>query len=245
MKRVLTPERMDDPAVPRDELARALRFIRAVNKRLGGAAALTRELDRLVRTESPTEPITILDLATGSADIPVLVRRWADRAGVAVRITAVDLHDTTLDLAREHVDAELGQAASDADTGIELVKLDAKDAVDRFGPRSFDVVHAGMFLHHLSELDVLTVLRIMHRLARRLVVWNDLLRSRLAQLGIWALTLNQSEMIKHDARVSVRAGFTKREALDYARRVGLDAPIRCRALPWQGRFVLTSWKGPV
>jgi hypothetical protein len=176
-----------------------------------------------------------------------------------VRVTAVDNHPTTLDLAREYVKHELGSTLDatpedgdqrdDATTpdnaaaagGVELVLDDAKRLVDRFGPRSFDVVHAGMFIHHLAELDALTVLRIMDRLAVRGMVWNDLLRSRLAQLGVHLLTIGQGPMVQHDARVSVRAGFTAREAREMITRAGWEAP-RVRAQLWHQRFVATGEK---
>jgi len=96
-------------------------------------------------------------------------------------------------------------------------------------------VHAGMFLHHLPEIRVLTLLAIMDRLARRGVVWNDLVRSRVARVGIHVLTARQVAMVKHDARVSVEAGFTPREARALCARAGVDyADVRWSFL--QQRF---------
>jgi ubiquinone/menaquinone biosynthesis C-methylase UbiE len=236
MERRLTPEWMDDPAVDPSELKEALAFIRKVNLRLGGVKALTKHLERWSANWPDGHEVTILDIATGSADIPVEVVRWARERGHSVRITAVDIHETTLESAREHVERELG-----ADAPIELVQADAKELVDRYGPLSFDYVHAGMFLHHLSEIEVLTVLRIMDRVAQRGIVWNDLVRSRVAMAGIWALTLGQSDMIKHDARVSVRAGFTKKEVKDYARRTSLGY-CRYRSSFFTQRFTLAGEK---
>lgn len=240
MERRLTPEWMDDPAVDPAELNEALAFIRKVNLRLGGVKALTNHLQRWSANWPANGPdgheVTILDIATGSADIPVEVVRWARERGHRVRITAVDIHETTLDSAREHVERELG-----ADAPIELVRADAKELVDRYGPLSFDYVHAGMFLHHLSEIEILTVLRIMDRVAKRGIVWNDLVRSRVAMAGIWVLTLGEPPITKHDARVSVRAGFTKKEAKDYASRTSLGY-CRYRASFFTQRFTLAGEK---
>ena len=236
MERRLTPEWMDDPAVDPAELKEALAFIRKVNLRLGGVKALTKHLERWSANWPKGHEVSILDIATGSADIPVEVVRWARERGYSVRITAVDIHETTLDSAREHMERELGD-----DAPIELVQADAKELVDRYGPLSFDYVHAGMFLHHLTEIEVLTVLRIMDRVAQRGIVWNDLVRSRVAMAGIWALTLGQSDMIKHDARVSVRAGFTKKEVKEYARRTSLGY-CRYRSNFFTQRFTLAGEK---
>ena len=236
LKRELTPEWMDDPGVDPVELAEALAFIRKVNLRLGGVKALTSHLQRWSANWPDDQEVTILDIATGSADIPVEVVRWARERGHRVRITAVDIHETTLDSAREHVERELG-----ADAPIELVRADAKELVDRYGPLSFDYVHAGMFLHHLSEIEILTVLRIMDRVAKRGGVWNDLVRSRVAMAGIWALTLGKSDMIKHDARVSVRAGFTKAEVRNFAQRTSMGY-CRYRSSFFTQRFTLAGEK---
>src|SRR3982751_5237477 len=73
------PELMDDPAIPRSELADALRFIRAVHPPLGGSPAPLQHLRRWSRhwPKAGTRPITMLDIATGSADIPIVAVRWA------------------------------------------------------------------------------------------------------------------------------------------------------------------------
>ena len=214
MPRVRTPERMDEPDVPREELDAALRFIRFVNRRLGGARALISCLRRWSRGWPRGEPITLLDVATGSADIPVAARAWALSRGHDLRITAIDSHDTTLDLARRHLDDQPAEIRE----GIAIEKHDALRLTDRFAPGSFDYAHAGMFLHHLDDLEAMTALRIMDRLSRRGVVWNDLARSPLARLGVRALTIGAPPIVRHDATVSVEAGFTRAEALELARR---------------------------
>lgn len=230
MQRVREGEMMDGADVSRESMQEALAFIRGVNRRLGGAAALIGHLRAWSNAWPKGRPITILDLGTGSADIPLAVRRWGEAHGHDLRITATDVHPLTLELAREHV----GGAP-----GIEVTRLDALAMRESLAARSFDYVHAGMFLHHLSEVEVLTVLAGMDRVAARGIVWNDLVRSRLNLAFITLLTIGRSEIIKHDARASVRAGFTRREVLDFAKRVGLGY-CRHRASLFTGRFTLAG-----
>lgn len=213
---------MDEPGASEADLDASLRFIRAINRRLGGSSSLVKCLARWSAAWPAGETIEILDLGTGSADIPVAVVRWARAKGLSVRVTGVDLHPVTLELGRRHVVEELGETALAAGGPIELVEADAFGLVDRVGVDRFDYVHAGMFLHHFSELRVLTLLAIMNRLARRGVVWNDLVRSRVARAGIHALTVGQRPIVKHDARVSVEAGFTPSEAGDLCARAGIE-----------------------
>jgi hypothetical protein len=222
---------MDDPDVDRADLDRSLRFIRMVNRRLGGTSAAVRHLARWSAQWPADATIRVVDIGTGSADIPLAITRWAQRAGRRVHVTGVDLHATTLELAREHV----GEVRN-----IELVQADALRLMDRFEAGAFDYAHAGMFLHHLDDIEVMTVLRIMHRLAGRGLIWNDLVRGTAELLAVRLLTLGGPAIVRHDGSVSVAAGFTRREALDLARRVGLPDIAYRRHL--FGRFTLTSTK---
>lgn len=237
MKRLRTPELMDAPDADRSELDRALGFIRKINRTMGGNSALIRWLDRWTKDWPQDKPISLLDVATGSADVPLATRAWAAKRGLELRITGLDLHPTTLELAREFLDRSDPKLAD----GITLVEGDALGLVDRFGVESFDFVHAGLFLHHLKEINTLNVLRQMDQVCRMGVVWNDLVRSRAGFLAIHLMTLGKPEMVRHDARVSVQAGFTKAEAMAIARRVGLHQPRYDWSL-WHHRFTVTSHK---
>jgi ubiquinone/menaquinone biosynthesis C-methylase UbiE len=184
--------------------------------------------------------VTLIDVATGGADIPIAARRWALGAGFDLRITGVDLHETTLDLAKRAVE-EASRADARIGEGITLRRADAKKLVDEFGANSFDYAHASLFLHHLPDIEVLTVLRVMDRLARRGIVWNDLVRSRLHRLAARVGTIGAPAIVKHDAVVSVEAGFTKKEALDIAQRVGIESARWECPLGWY-RFTVAAEK---
>lgn len=219
---------MDDPDVDPAELARSLAFIRGVNRRLGGRAALLSHLQRW--SASWSGPVTLLDVATGSADLPLAACEWARREGHDLRVTGIDLHERTLDEARRLTSGE---------PAIDLSRVDALRLEETFGPGSFDYVHAGLFLHHLEDADIVRVLTGMLRVARRGVIWNDLVRSRAGLLVIHVLTIGRPLIIRHDARVSVRAGFTRDEAMELAARAGWPGA----AYGWNvlaHRFTVTS-----
>ena len=69
-----------------------------------------------------------------------------------------------------------------------------------------------MFLHHLDDDAAIAAVREMNRVARRGLVIADLSRTRRAMVWINLLTLGAGAMVRHDARVSVRAAFTMQEA---------------------------------
>lgn len=239
MPRVLVGEMMDAPDVPRDELARSLGYIRFVNARLGGARALLSHLKRWSRSwpKAGDGFVTMIDVATGSADIPVAARRWALGAGYDLRITGVDIHEATLSEAGAYV----ARQPADVRRGIGIERGDALRLAERFSDGAFDYAHAGLFLHHLQDIEAMTALRIMDRLASRAVIWNDLVRSPLCVLMARAAVIGQPLIVRHDAVASVRAGFTRSEALAMAGRVGLPR-ARWRREPLLHRFTLTSEK---
>ena len=97
-------EWMDDPAADPADLRRSLDYIRRINALLGYTRATVGHLRRFSQNWRPGETIRILDVATGSADIPRAVLRWAARRGFDVSIVAVDIHATTLKLAAQEPD---------------------------------------------------------------------------------------------------------------------------------------------
>src|SRR4051812_9608163 len=177
------PEWMDEPGVDPAQLARALRFIRRVNALLLYTRSTLSHLERFSRNWKPGERITMIDFATGSADIPRAILAWADRRGFDVRIVGVDLHAATANLARRHV----------TDPRLHVVQADVLNLP--FEPASFDYALTAMFLHHLSEADVVRVFRAMDRVARRGIVAADLLRNRRAYRWVSLFTLMSNPMV--------------------------------------------------
>jgi ubiquinone/menaquinone biosynthesis C-methylase UbiE len=196
-------ELMDDPGVDKAALATSLRFIRGVNRWLGGTRAVLGHVKRWSRRWNADQEVTFLDVATGSADIPLALVRWARPRGFRVRVVGLDLHATTLELAREHVNRF---AEKDA---ITLVRGDALALP--FADRSIDYVMCSMFLHHLSDADAARAVSEMVRVARRGVIVNDLRRTWFARAGIFLLTLFADPVDKHDARVSVQKAWVRAE----------------------------------
>jgi ubiquinone/menaquinone biosynthesis C-methylase UbiE len=222
----LEPEWMDAESVPRDRLDRALRFIRIVNAGLGYTRATLRHLDAAARDVPADRPLRVLDVATGSADVPQAIARWARRRRRAVACAGLDLHAATLDHAR------LVTAGR-----VPLVRGDALALP--FDDAAFDVVMTSMFTHHLPDDLVVRVLSEMRRVASRRVIVADLIRDRRAHRWITLFTALADPMVKHDARLSVRQAFTVEEVSQLARRAGMkDANV---VRHFGHRFVMT-WR---
>jgi ubiquinone/menaquinone biosynthesis C-methylase UbiE len=201
---------MDRPDADPAMLARSLRFIRTINAALGYTRATLRHLERFSRTWSNRETIRVIDFATGSADVPRAVLRWADARGFDVRVVGVELHAET---------ARTAARASSHDRRFTIVQADVLDLP--FGDGSFDYALTSMFLHHLPDDHVVRVMQSMSRVARRGIIAADLIRNRRAYAWITLFTLVANPMLRHDARVSVRQGFTRGEILALRERAGI------------------------
>lgn len=208
-RRLAEPEQMDAPGVDDRKLVRALRFIRIVNAALGYTRALLGHLQMLTSDWPVDRTLRVLDVATGSADVPAAVERWARQRGIKVNVVGLDLHARTL------ADAQRFTAGR-----IPLVRGDALRLP--FEDGAFDIVMTSMFLHHLPSDVAADVLREMNRVAAVGVVAADIVRDRRAYRWIKLFTLAADPMVRHDARVSVRQAFTLAEAEQLRTAAGLN-----------------------
>jgi SAM-dependent methyltransferase len=215
-------ELMDEPGLDTNELAGNLRDIRRVNRLLGGTSIVLRLMPSLIGEWTPSEPLTLLDLATGSADIPVAIARWAETRGMPLRIVASDYSDEML--------ADAKREVAGIPT-IELARYDARSVPLPDG--SFDIVVCSLSLHHFAPDEAVLVLREMKRLARRGFILNDLCRSRLgyAAARLAAITTTRNRLTRHDAPLSVLRAYTPDELRNLLERAGAgDATITTH--PW-------------
>jgi ubiquinone/menaquinone biosynthesis C-methylase UbiE len=210
-QRYRQPEWMDEPGVDPKLLADSLRFIRRINSALGYTRGTISHLERFSRTWKPGDTIRIIDFATGSADVPLAIVRWARQRNLEVRVTGVDLHETTCGNARD---------ATRDEPRITIVRADVLDLP--FDAGSFDYAITSLFLHHLSNDDAAKALAAMDRVARRGVIAGDLIRNRRAYFWISLFTLLSNPMVRHDAKVSVAQAFNEPEARVLCRQAELD-----------------------
>ncbi len=201
-------EWMDAPDADPEHLRLSLRYLRRINGLLRYNAAVLGHLARFSRGWGPGEMVTMLDVATGSADLPRAARAWGERRGFDLRPIGLDRHEMTADLAVD--------SAADS---VPIVRGDALALP--FADASVDYLTCNLFLHHLEEADAVAALAEMARVARRGVVVCDLLRRRRAYAWITLLSLTANPMVRHDARASVAGAFNEPEARHLRDAAGL------------------------
>jgi ubiquinone/menaquinone biosynthesis C-methylase UbiE len=207
------PELMDEPGHPPGEIRRALRDIQWVNRRLSGWRVLRRHLPSLLASIPAHETVRILDLGTGSADLPRAIARWARHHSRAVQVVGVDQSPEVIDFARRECSDE---------PAVRLVQADLHALP--FPEGSFHLATCSLFLHHFDGDGAVEVLRVMARQARHALLVNDLERHRLAYWSIRVLGRLRgcSPLFRHDAPLSVLRAYRRGELRELVRSAGLE-----------------------
>ena len=201
------PELMDRPQPVSAELKSDLRNLRQLNRYFGSYRLIEHFLRRWIR---PRSQMRILDLATGSGDIPRLIVDYARKVGATVAVEAVDQQPATLEIAR---------SLSSAYPEIEFLEGDVLSFGDN---AAYDIVLCSLALHHFEEDAAVQLLRLCRDLSRRYVLVSDLRRGLLATIGVYLLTalIFRDPMTRTDGRLSAARAFSFREFRSLAERAG-------------------------
>ena len=221
---------MDEPGLAPEPHHAALDGLRRVNFLSNSAGILWPAIRTLAMQKSG--PLRLLDIGSGGGDVLVGLWRRARRADIALECEGADISDTALEHGRH--------LARRAGAPIAFRRL---DALAEPLPPGFDIIASSLFLHHLAEADAVRLLHKMKAGAGRLVLVNDLTRSRLGYMAAWCGTriLSRSPIVHVDGPLSVRAAFTIAEMGRLAEVAGLAGatisarwPFRC-LLEWRPR----------
>ena len=199
------PELMDRPQPVSAELVSDLRNLRQLNRFFGSYALTTHFLRRWIR---PGSQWRVLDLATGSGDIPRLVVDYARQTGAKVTVEAIDQQSSTLEIAR-------GLSA-----GYPEIDFKQGDVLSLGGEGQYDLVLCSLALHHFADEAAVRLLERCQQLSRKFVLVSDLRRGWLASVGVHLLTtfIYREVMTRTDARLSAARAFSFREFRSLAER---------------------------
>ncbi len=221
--------------VSEHDLEETLRDIRRANIFGLGTWVVKHHLAELVRNTPKDRTLAILDLATGSADIPEELCRWAHSQGRKVEIVATDISPEILGVARKRI-AKAGFASS-----INFLACSA--TAPPFPDKTFDVVTCSLAFHHLELGQAQEAMNEMARLSRLGFIINDIYRSQGAWLMacVLARITSMSRLTHHDGPASVYRAFTPAEVQRMSRNVGLCAQVYRH--PFWRMAVVGSGKG--
>lgn len=219
---------MDRPDAEPGRVRESLRDLGAVNRYLGGRAALLPGLRHACAGRPRGASLSVLDVGTGAADVPAWAAEWASSRGL--RVTAVGL-----DRGRAAIEVARGEVARGVP--LRLVRGDALALPFRDG--AFDVAMSSTTLHHFSGEAAVRFLTELARVARRGVVIGDLRRSVPGYVGarlLAATVWRRHRYARHDGPVSVRRAYTVSEVRGLLKAAGLEGDVERRAF-----FRLSVW----
>ncbi len=199
------PELMDRPQPLSAELERDLRNLRQLNRYFGSHAVILRFMRRWIR---PGDHLRIVDLATGSGDIPRLIVDLARKIGAKVQIDALDRQAATLEIA--------------AKLSVDYPEISCIEAnILEWRPAEpYEIALCSLALHHFSNEDAVRVLRRCREFSRRFVLVSDLRRGLFATIGVYLLTalIFREPMTRYDGQLSVARAFSFTEMDELARQ---------------------------
>jgi 2-polyprenyl-3-methyl-5-hydroxy-6-metoxy-1,4-benzoquinol methylase len=198
MKRSFDPavlEMMDRPQPVSPELERDLERLRQLNRWFGSHHLISTFMRRWMM---PGARLRVVDLATGSGDVPRLLVDHARRIGAQMEVDAVDRQAATLEIARR-LSAEYPE-----------ISFHAANILEWDHPEGYDIALCSLVLHHFSDDDAVELLRRCRELSKRFVLVSDLRRGFLLRTGVYLLTalLFREPMTRFDARLSAERAFS-------------------------------------
>ena len=115
--------------------------------------------------------MTLLDLGTGSADLPLRLAGWAKRRGV-------HLHAWGMDRAPRHL--SIAARGIDGRPEVRLLRGCRSPTLSTPGA---DFVISSLFMHHLAPGELAALLHDAAAVARVSLIMSDLIRSRAAYIA--------------------------------------------------------------
>jgi SAM-dependent methyltransferase len=236
LPRLDQPEWLDQGRGSDRDVAANLEEMWRINLRLGGLGALTRHL--YPRVMAADGPVTLLDLGTGSAHVPLAIARWARSTGRPLRICGVDWAGRHLAVARRAV----ARRKVNGQAKVSLLQADASRLP--VAPSGVDFVVSSLFLHHFAPGPAIDLLRSASAIARRSLIMSDLVRGRLPWLAFKLLQpiFARQALTRHDGALSIRRAYTPAELRELAAAAGLRGARVYEHWPW--RMTLVADRGP-
>jgi 2-polyprenyl-3-methyl-5-hydroxy-6-metoxy-1,4-benzoquinol methylase len=212
MKRSFDPtvlEMMDREQPLSAELERDLERIRQLNRWFGSYRLVSAFVRRWIR---PADKLRIVDLATGSGDIPRLIVDYARKISAKVEIDALDRQPATLEIARR-LSADYPEISYREANVLEWNSVEP-----------FDITLCTLALHHFSNEDAVGLLRRCREVSKRFVLVSDLRRSFSLIAGVSVLTtlIFREPTTRYDARLSAIRAFSFSEMRDLAVHAGWE-----------------------
>jgi hypothetical protein len=195
-------ELLDEGRAAATEIEASLRDLRRINAWLGNRQLVVIETVALLQKYQLLRA-HIIDIGTGSADLPVAISKAATRQNIATKVLALDCKLLHLHIAQLMNDGEEGSPSLLCGDAFRLPLAD----------NSVDLVTSSLFLHHFRPAQIEQLLQEFSRVSRVGWVMIDLVRHYVPLVffrATWPI-FARSHLTRHDGAASFRRGYTVNE----------------------------------
>lgn len=209
-ERLLKAEYLDGKNCDPELIRKSHMFMRIVNKYLGGTQCVKSFIGQLAKNES----LKILDIGSGTCDIPIEIAKWAK--DIQVQIICIEKNKNAFSLGRQAV----------ISSGLKNIQIIQADIFEFEPEEMFDYAISSMFFHHLTQEQIKNLIIRLRKFVRKSIFINDLHRSFLNYYScslLWPLVHRD---VLHDALLSIRKGFRSDELKQFEN-------AKVKLFPWQ------------
>lgn len=199
-------ELLDEEDIPPKDLFQNLRELDFINHWLGGYNISFSALKKIIK---PDQKCKLVDIGCGGGDTLKRISTWNKKRNFQLDLNGIDIKPVCIEYATGNVE----------DVNVTFICDDYRNVFQYL--EKADIIHACLFCHHLSEEQLIELVRFALQHQSILVI-NDLERNPIAHYSIKILTqlFSKSYLVKNDAPLSVLRGFKKKEWLDILRKSG-------------------------
>lgn len=201
-------ELLDQEEIPPADLYRNLKELDFINYWLGGYNISFAALKKVFQKN---RRYIVVDIGCGGGDTLKRINEWNKVAGFELELYGVDIKPVCIEYAAKNLGSE----------PVRLICDDYRNVFDHL--QHADIIHACLFCHHLTEFQLVDLVRFALK-HKAILVINDLERNPLAYYSIKWLThlFSKSYLVKNDAPLSVLRGFKRVEWLDILQKAGAE-----------------------
>jgi len=220
---------LDKDNIATPDLFRNLAELDTINKWLGGYNASLKGVNDILKTKKKLS--SVLDIGFGGGDSIKQLALLADKLKITLFFYGIDLNEDCVKYANNNLLSVNNK---------ELICDDYRN-ISREFLNQIDVIHCSLFLHHLTDLEIVNLFKFC-KTTNCIVLVNDLHRHWFAYYTIKFLSaiFSKSYLVKHDAPLSVKRGFKKDELAAYLQKAGYSN--YSITWTWAFRYRLIAYK---
>ncbi len=200
-------ELLDGDDISKEDLFQNLKELDTINTLLGGYNISFSALKKIIK---PNTTYSLVDIGCGGGDTLKHINNWAKKNKQQFNLFGVDIKPICIEYATQNTSGE----------AIQYICDDYRNIFDHL--KQVDVIHACLFCHHLSEAELIELVRFAKK-NKAILIINDLERNAFAYYAIKILTklFSKSYLVKNDAALSVARGFKKHEWINILIKAGV------------------------